>query len=511
MSKKLLITLTVIISITKISSAQVTFQKAIGGPGSDYGASVQQTNDGGYVIAGNTSSFGAGSTDAYLIRTNANGDTLWTKTYGGTDADMASCVKQTADGGFIMTGSTTSFGAGFQDVYLIKTDGNGNLLWSKAYGGALSDEGFSVQQTDDGGYIIAGYTTSFGAGSNDFYLIRTNALGDSLWTRTYGGIYPEWCNSVEQTGDAGYIISGYTSSFGSGSNDIYLVKTDSAGNLQWSKTYGGTSADEAGFIRQTSDGGYIIGGWSWNFASGGKNIYVVKTDNSGDTLWSRIYDTGADESAYLVNETNDGGYIILSNLFLLKTGSSGNVLWAKHYGDTGDGIVSCQEASDGGYIITGRKNMGAFEYNIYFLKTDNNGNSGCTENNVLISNSQSVATQVTAALTLVAAGGGMVTTPATIMGSGGTVNTSCINVGINEISNNLLLNAYPNPFTNEFTIKGTKEKGVAVLFDEMGKELMRQQTFDSETKFKTEDLLPGFYLLHYTEENKTLNLKLSKF
>jgi len=166
---------------------QSIFQKTYGGGLNDLGWAVEQTNDGGYIVAGSAESFGAGAADFYLIKTDANGDTLWTRTYGGGGDDFGRAVEQTTDGGYIVAGYTTSFGAGVEDVYLIKTDTNGDTLWTKTYGGAGDDRGWAVEQTTDGGYIVAGGTLSFGAGGNDVYLIKTDANGDTLWTRTYGG------------------------------------------------------------------------------------------------------------------------------------------------------------------------------------------------------------------------------------------------------------------------------------------------------------------------------------
>ena len=213
------------------ASAVITFEKWFGGFNWDHGASVVQTTDLGYIVTGWTSSYGAGSYDVYLIKTDSTGDTLWTKTFGGIEDDLGRSVVQTTDGGYIITGYTSSYGAGSYDVYLIKTDSLGDTLWTKTFGGIEDDGGYSVVQTNDGGYIITGYTYSYGAGSYDVYLIKTDSTGDTLWTTTFGGTNVDLGRSVVQTTDEGYIVTGYTYSYGAGSADVYLIKTDSLGNV----------------------------------------------------------------------------------------------------------------------------------------------------------------------------------------------------------------------------------------------------------------------------------------
>jgi len=315
--------------------AQITFQRTYGGPNSDAGSEVRQTTDGGYIVAGSTSSFGAGSSDFYLIKSDTNGDTMWTRTFGGRLYDQGGSVVPTTDGGYIITGVADSLGAGDYDVYLIKTDADGDTLWTRTYGGDTCDWGMSVRQTDDSGYIITGSTWSYGAGLYDLYLVRLSVSGDTLWTRTYGGAGGDEGYSVQQTSDGGFIIAGNTWSYGAGSADVYLVMTDAFGDTSWTRTYGGAEWDEGCSVQPTSDGGYIVTGTTNSFGAGGSDVYLIKTDSSGDTLWTKTFGGADNDRGSSVQQTTDSGYIIAgytssfgageSDVYLIKTDSMGNV------------------------------------------------------------------------------------------------------------------------------------------------------------------------------------------
>ncbi len=317
------------------------WEKSFGGKGSEEGLCVRVTQDRGYIITGYTNSFGAGASDVYLIKTDENGNEEWSKTYGGNGIDKGHSVKQTKDGGYIITGETYSFGEGWVNCYLIKTDEHGDTLWTKVYGGNGIEEGNSVFQSEDGGYVITGATNSFGAGDYDVYLIRTDAQGNLLWMQTFGGSGPERGLCVEETSDKGFVISGYTESFGKGGVDVYVIKTNAKGEKSWTQVYGGKTDEVGNYIIQTRDNDYVVCGRTNSFGNGGNDAYLIKIDEKGETKWTRTFGTSDDETVNCVQEAKDGGYILTGNaikfsengqnaekindLFMVKTASNGLV------------------------------------------------------------------------------------------------------------------------------------------------------------------------------------------
>ena len=358
----------------------VVFVKTFGGIISEVGRSVQQTTDGGYIITGYTDEGGAGNVDIWLIKTDSNGDSLWTQTFSDGQGHS---VQQTTDGGYIITGHThRSFEQ--QDVLLIRTDSEGNEVRNQTFGGSGGDYGYSVQQTNDGGYIITGKTNSFGNGGNDFWLIKTYTNGNEEWNKTFGGSATDYGYSVQQTTDGGYIITGFTNSFGNGSSDVWLIKTDANGDSLWTKTFGGSDSDEGLSVQQTTDGGYIIIGDTESYGNGGRDLWLIKTDSNGDSLWTQTFSDGQGHS---VQQTTDGGYIITGytdedwagnrDICLIKTDSNGIEEWNQTFGGGGaEEAYSVQQTIDGGYIITGSTySFGNGEYDIWLIKTDSQGNT----------------------------------------------------------------------------------------------------------------------------------------
>jgi hypothetical protein len=358
----------------------------------DWGNSVEQTSDGGYIIGGVTQSFGAGWFDFYLVRTDSLGNLLWDTTYGGTSDDFGYTAHQTLDGGYTMVGYMT-MPTGKWDVYLVKTDSLGNIMWDETYGdSSLNEVCYCAQQTLDCGYIAVGEVLN-PLTAGDLYLIKTDSLGNLAWDTTYGGDSADYCPSCEQTLDGGYIIAGMTKSWGSGSKDLWLIKTDSLGNLQWDTTYGGDDEESGLCVHQTSDEGYIVVGYAKSFGAGSCDVYLVKTDSLGNAQWEKTYGGTGNDIGESVQQTPDGGYIIAGytnsfgaggdDVYLIKTDSLGDLSWDTTYGgiESDRGYSVCQTV-DGGYAITGATaSAGSGVLDAFLIKTDERGRVGNQEQN----------------------------------------------------------------------------------------------------------------------------------
>ena len=304
--------------------------KAYGGANSEVARSVIQTSDGGYLLAGETASFGVGGKDFWLAKTDASGNMEWNNTYGGASNDMSFSVVEAGDGGYVLTGRTNSFGAGIADFWLVKVDSSGNHEWNKTYGGSGVDAARCVINTDDGGYVLAGFTQSFGAGGQDFWLVKVDSSGGQEWNKTYGGAGTENAFSVVKTGDGGYALAGRTRSFGEGRLDFWLVKVDSSGGQEWNKTYGGAGNDpahsmvEANLVK-TGDGGYVLAGFTQSFGAGGQDGWLIKTDASGNMEWNNTYGGVGDDVLNSVVTSSDGGYVLAG--FTQSFGAGGQDFW----------------------------------------------------------------------------------------------------------------------------------------------------------------------------------------
>lgn len=347
-----------------------------GGNVDDFGYDVKQTSDDGYIIVGGTRSFGTGGLDVYVIKTTSDGTLDWQQTYGGVFDDCAYSVQIASDNNYIICGYTESFGNGAADVYLLKIQTDGAIIWEKTYGSLQAEYGYCLQKTNDNGYIITGFTSSYGAGSGDVYLIKTDANGDTLWTQTYGGVGNDCGYSVKQTTGNGYIITGYTCPSGGGNADIYLIKTDINGNETWATTYGVNQWDRGNDVIQTSDGGYIVAG-------GNGNALVVKYDGSGNRLWVNSYgEPFCNDYANAIQSTLDNCYVFtgytssfssgsFNDIYLVKIDINGNTIWERPYGawqnDYGNAIIINNE----NYLIIAGYYYRELFYEVLLVKAEN--------------------------------------------------------------------------------------------------------------------------------------------
>lgn len=342
---------------------EYSWQKTFGGLSDDIGAAILQTSEGGYIMTGHTSSYGAGGMDIWMIKTDAQGNEIWSETLGGKGDEFVTSVQQTSDDGYIMVGITSSYGSGGRDLWMTKTDALGNKQWDKTFGGSWDDGGISVRQTRDGGFIATGATGSFGP--SVVWLIKTDPNGNKEWDKT---ISPEGDvgemstgSSVQQTDDGGYIIAGDSSK-----ESVLLIKTDAQGNKQWEKIFGGLASDGANVnansrILQTSDGGYIIDSYTSQNGAGGMDLWLIKADAKGNEIWNKTYGGKGDDFGTTIQQTSDDGYIITGHtssygaggmdLWMIKIDAAGNEIWSKTFGGKGDDFGAAIQQTTDGGYI----------------------------------------------------------------------------------------------------------------------------------------------------------------
>jgi hypothetical protein len=341
----------------------VEWSHNFGGAKNEASYSITKTGDGGFVLAGSATSFGAGLSDFWLVKTDSSGTMNWNRTYGGAGDDIASVIIQAGDG-FVILGMTSSFGEGRFDYWLIKVNSNGNMLWNKTYGGVADDFGASVIQTNDGGYALTGWTNSFGAGGEDLWLVKTDSSGNMVRNKTYGSNYNDEAHSLVQTGDGGFLIAGDTA-FESGNEDAWLVKVGSNGSMIWNRTFGGPTLDTFLSLAQLKDGSIALSGYTSSYGSGSNDAWLVKTDSTGTLQWNKTYGGPNDEQTYSLINADDGGFALVGqatvdthkNYWLAKTDSSGNLQWnIKNSATTDNFAYSLVQPKDNGYVLSGTAN-----------------------------------------------------------------------------------------------------------------------------------------------------------
>lgn len=436
--KKIFLFLTIMSSFLMNAqiSPNIEWQKSFGGSKFDYAKSIQQTTDGGYIVAGYSHSNDGDVTghhgnenypDYWIAKLDSNGNIQWQKSFGGTSSDVAQSVQQTKDGGFIVAGSSHSSdedvneNKGNTDFWIVKLDGTGNIQWKKSLGGTNNDGAYEVQQTIDNGFIVTGYSTSSDCDVTvnhgemdhpDYWIVKLDVNGNIQWQKSLGGSNPDYAYSIRQTPDGGYITAGYSTSTNGdvsgnhGSPDFWIVKLNNNGSIQWQKSFGGGYIDATYSIQLTTDDGYIIAGKS-NSINGDvtgnhgsptfADYWVVKIDNNGIIQWQKSLGGTVDDIAYSVQQTTDGGYIVAGSsnsndddvnenqgyldAWIVKLDSSGNLQWQKSFGGSNvDVAYSIQQTIDGGYIAAGYSasndgdvtgNHGGYDFWVVKLSPDN--------------------------------------------------------------------------------------------------------------------------------------------
>jgi len=445
--KKSIVIYLIIIFYSSSIYAQLGFQKTYG-TGHAAATAMERTSDGGYILTGGVVNVGAGKADVYLIKTDSNGNLAWTRSFGGAEYDYGWGVIQNMEGGYVSVGGSMSFGL-TKAVYLVKTDNNGNLLTSRTYGNYQSATANAILQTSDSGYVI------YGSCFDNIYrslLIRTDKNGDTLWTKTYAN---KSGGSMIKTNYGGFVLCGRDQD--GGNIDIFVTKTDNFGVPIWSRSLGIDSAiTRCTKINKTSDGGYIIIGYSNK--SNNTDVLLIKLDSLANIHWAKTYGGSDPDNGCDVKQTSDGGYIVsgLTNSFgniygdayLIKTDSNGNLLWSKTYGDIyKESGYSVIQTSSGNYVIAGGTGISG---GMYLIKTDSVGHVGCYENNP--STIVNIPTTHSSIGTNYISHCNATSTPSTVVDSGGVEYLLCT-YSIDEMYNSQsTYTLYPNPTSEKVTV-----------------------------------------------------------
>jgi predicted secreted protein len=369
-------------------TAMLTWSNTYGASHTYAATSVEPTSDGGYIMVSSTANVKTDTT-AWVVKLNGDGTVKWQSRYG---ADAFGCcfatsfaVAEGKDQTFIVAGTTYSGLAGGHDAWLLKLDRAGNTFWQKSYGGSADDTANAVVPARNGGYVVAGSTRSFGAGGSDAWVFKVDSSGNVLWQKAYGGTNDDSANAIIQTRNGGYVVVGSTQSFGAGASDAWVIKLDPSGNIIWQKAYGGSGTDYATSVVPTPDGGYMVAGVTNSFGAGGYDFWVFRLDGSGNLLWQKTYGRRYDDLAYSLTRGIKGGYVIAGSstgtdmaALVIQIDERGHIIWQNKYGE--EQVRSVAAASDGGFIASGLSYQpprgGDARDRAWVFKLDMNGNLG---------------------------------------------------------------------------------------------------------------------------------------
>jgi hypothetical protein len=489
------------------------FTRSYGNILTDEGASVQETSDGGFIVAGVTENGSTGTQDIYLQKTNASGVVIWSKEIGGAHDEIAACVIQTSDGGYIIAG-TNSFNGGpitISEGLLIKTDASGSITWQQTEDGTI--DGFkAVTQTADGGYIVSGYYNNDNTSLHHAHLVKFDSQGNPWWVNAYGTNVESELNSVEQTADGGYIACGWTNG---AAHDMYMLRVDNTGATLWSKIFSSGFRD-ANSVVQTADGGFIIAG-RYSNGSTSKGAAIIKTDSDGNSTWSNVYGLGTTAfEAKDIYQLNDGSYNLVVNdnqassgfTYFLKIDSTGMPIGGTKFLLPGNTLGMCIEpVSDGGIIIAGKNNTPTDPLpEVILIKAYSGDLPGC--------NQDAFSFSVTAQTSNVNDPGYPGVLVQCIIGVhnafGALISITelslCSGVGMDAPATNFTSNVYPNPFTGSVTIEMagyTKNTAVLIITDVTGREVKREVVAvnNSQITWQRKDLANGAYAFRLEDDD----------
>ncbi|RKE77771.1 T9SS type A sorting domain-containing protein [Chryseobacterium sp. AG363] len=486
------------------SAPSIEWQKALGGTHGESANAVQQTSDGGYIVAGNSMSNDGdvtgnhGGGDYWIVKLNPAGGIQWQKTLGGSNVDDAQSIRQTTDGGYIIAGSSNSGDGdisgnhGNYDYWIVKLDSNGNMQWQKSLGGSSMDMAQSIQQTSEGGYIVAGSSSSNDGdvsgnhGGGDYWIVKLDINGNIQWQKSLGGSSSEQVNSVQQTFDGGYIIAGTTVSTDGditvsyGNNDFWVVKLDSGGNMQWQKTLGNIGDNIGYYAQQTFDGGYIAVGTSFNSSnleSGLPDYWVIKLSNNGTIEWDKYFGGSFHDNAITIRQTPEWDYIVAGwtasnngqvtnhhgnlDYWIIKLDSSGNLKWEKTLGGPDfDYLTALELTADNGYIVS--------------------GSTGSTSGDVTGHH-------------------GMI--------DAWIVKLSPEQLGIPENQQRHKPNLYPNPAKDFFYLDHLPRESTISITDMSGRKLFSQKYNEEKIKISTSAFMEGLYMVQVKNREEIILTK----
>lgn len=505
------------------SAQTLRYQKYYGANGLDsHGNSVLATADGGYLVVGAQYDTGSFSSDVLVLKLYPNGDTVWTRMYGDSGYEFGYNACQTGPG-YMIAGGSNSPGLGAGDIFSIRINASGDTLQTYRYGGTGDETclgGTAINVSSEGNYVFAGQTLSYGAGLIDAYLFKTDYTGAVLWSRTYGGAQSEQGGSVIRTSDSGFVWCGHTTSFGSGITDLYLVRTDSLGNMLWSKSYGlGTM--EIGFNGiQTSDGGFLLTGMREITPSDYEAI-VVKTDSLGGIMWCKQYGVpGSHDWADCAIEIPTGGYLICGrtsafgqgaqDVMLIRTDVNGDTLWTRAYGNfANDYAFFIMATGDGGYLMCGGGvPPSTTRDHVYIIKTDANGWTGCNEAfapvNVVALNLNETTPNT------IQGSGAMSMIPAWNVRSGSAITNICYSVDVNEHETAGNFIVFPSPADQFVTIQMDElpegnGRAAILITNSFGQAVRSISNAGRETIIDVSSFTPGIYFCRIVNEERVIS------